>query len=398
MERFDAATVAASEILRILHSEGPRSRAELGDRLGVARPTISLRLDPLLDAGLIGPEVQTVATGGRRAERLGIVADCRLILAADVGTANSKVAILDLSGKIFASRSLVIEVFGLPEPALDAIAMVGRELLQELDRPEEDLLAVGIGLPCPIDHRTGRPSKPPRMAAWDNFDVSAYVRRSFDVPVLVDNDVNITAIGERAIAWPREEHFMFVKVSTGIGAGVISGGRLQQGATGVTGDVGHLPVSRGAGVLCQCGSTGCVAAIASGAALVDQLRAGGLNVSTARDICGLVAGQNLTAIDAVRQAGRDIGEVLVPATAYVNPSVIAIGGSLAEAGDELIAGIRTTIYENARPRATDGLQIVRASTGRDSGVIGAALLVIEHSFSPAGVRTLLNSALAMRTG
>ena len=146
------------------------------------------------------------------------------------------------------------------------------------------------------------------MPGWDRFDVPAFVRQHFDVPVLVDNDVNITALGERGFAWPHADDMIFVKVATGIGSGVIAGGVLQRGAQGTAGDIGHVQVARGAGIACRCGNIGCLEALASGPAI-----AAALGVESSSAVIELVKSGNTDAIQAVRQAGRDIGECSPPA-------------------------------------------------------------------------------------
>ena len=124
-----------------------------------------------------------------------------------------------------------------------------------------------MGLPGPVEHSTGRAINPPIMPGWDRYDVPAHTRRAFDVPVLIDNDVNIMALGERHAHLPEVDDLVFVKVGTGIGAGIISGGVLQRGAQGTAGDLGHVRVARADGVFCRCGNEGCLEAIAAGPAV-----------------------------------------------------------------------------------------------------------------------------------
>jgi predicted NBD/HSP70 family sugar kinase len=198
------------------------------------------------------------------------------------------------------------------------------------------------------------------------------------VPVLVDNDVNIMALGEHATAHPGVEHLLFVKVATGIGAGIISGGRLHRGAVGAAGDLGHVAAPHAPDVLCSCGNTGCLEAVASGPAITRSLRQLDIAAESNADIVELVRGGNVPTAHAVRQAGRTIGEVLATCVSLLNPEVIVIGGSLVQAGESLVAGVREVVYGRSLPLATGGLQIVVASTGVQAAVIGAATMVIQH--------------------
>ncbi len=229
------------------------------------------------------------------------------------------------------------------------------------------------------------------MPGWDRFDVPGWVRQHLDAPVLVDNDVNIMALGERATAWPGTEHLMFVKIATGIGAGVISGGQLLRGAQGVAGDIGHVRVARGSDVPCSCGNRGCLEALASGPAIARELRAQGIEAANGNDVVDLVKHGNIDAIQAVRQAGRDIGEVLNACVSLMNPSVIAIGGSMARVGEHLIAGVREIVYTRSTPLATEHLAIVQSAAAEDAGVRGAGMLAIEHALSPAALRMLVGA-------
>jgi predicted NBD/HSP70 family sugar kinase len=215
--------------------------------------------------------------------------------------------------------------------------------------------------------------------------VPGWVQQHLAVPVLVDNDVNIMALGERAVAWPNTEHLVFVKVATGIGSGVISGGLLQRGAMGIAGDIGHVQIARGAGIPCHCGNRGCLEALASGPAIAADLRRLGIEVETGQDVVDLVKRGNIEAIQAVRQAGRDIGEVLTACVSLINPSVIVIGGSVAQAGEHLIAGVREVVYTRSMPLATEHLSIVQSSAGADAAVIGASVLAIHHALSPESI-------------
>ncbi|MDQ0028519.1 ROK family transcriptional regulator [Arthrobacter bambusae] len=372
----------AGELLRILRDGRPRTRADLARISGLGRAAISSRLEVLLESGLVVPVSDAASTGGRPSARLAFNPGTRLTAAADVGATHATVALTDLSGRILLETTEGIEISRGPEAVLDWLVMTLQSHLKTMKRPATDIIAVGIGLPGPVEHSTGKPTSPPIMPGWDGFDVPAYIQQTFDVPVLVDNDVNIMALGERATRWPNEDNMIFVKVATGIGSGVISGGILQRGATGVAGDIGHIAVSNAAGVQCRCGQTACLEAIAGAPAVAARLRESGLEATTASDVVSLVRSGDLAAIQAVRQAGRDIGEMLNMCVSLMNPSLIVVGGSLSQSGEHLIAGIRETVYARSTPLATQHLIITQSETGAEAGVVGASILAIEHALAP----------------
>ena len=223
------------------------------------------------------------------------------------------------------------------------------------------------------------------MPGWDRFDIPGYVQRTFDVPVLVDNDVNILALGEHATMWPHVDDLIFVKVSTGIGAGIIAGGQLQRGAQGSAGDMGHVQVPSGAGSSREPGDERDLEALASGSALATALRDAGHEAHSPADVIDLVRSGDAAAIEATRQAGRDVGEVLATVVNLLNPSIIVLGGSIARAGEHLLAGVREVVYRRSIPLATQHLAIVQSQAGDRAAVLGAAIMVAREVLSPANV-------------
>jgi len=375
----------ASELFQLLRDGQPRTRAELASITGLARSTIALRVDALMELGLVSPVGDAQSTGGRPSSQFALNPSAKAVLAADLGASHATLALTDLTGVSLIERRGPIDIADGPEAVLTWMIATGRELLTEIGRTAGDLIAIGIGLPGPVEHSTGRPINPPIMPGWDRFDVPGFVQQHLSVPVLVDNDVNIMALGERAYAFPHVEHLIFVKVATGIGSGVISSGRLQRGAQGIAGDIGHVQIPRGAGIPCHCGNRGCLEALASGPAIAAELRKAGLEVEFGQDVVELVKRGNIEAIQAVRQAGRDIGEVLTACVSLINPSVIAIGGSMAQAGEHLIAGVREVVYTRSMPLATEHLSIVQSSAGAHAAVIGASMLAIHHALAPESI-------------
>jgi glucokinase len=388
--RTEATAPGAGELLQLLRDGRPRTRAELAAVTGLARSTIASRIDTLLELGLIVPVADALSTGGRPSSRFAFNPTARVVLAADLGATHATLGVSDLNGTVLQRHSDALDITEGPERVLGWLVEAGLALIRSAGHDPSDLAAIGIGLPGPVEHASGRPTNPPIMPGWDGFDVPGWIHDHIDVPVpvLVDNDVNLMALGEASFAWPGVEHFLFVKVATGIGSGVISGGRLQRGAQGIAGDIGHVRVPHGADTPCRCGNLGCLEAIASGPAIAARLRAQGIDSSDGTDVVARVRAGDVDAVQAVRQAGRDIGEVLAACVSLMNPSVIAIGGSMAQAGEHLIAGVREVVYARSMPLATEHLSIVQSRAAGEAGLIGAGMLAIEHVLSPGRVDEL----------
>jgi predicted NBD/HSP70 family sugar kinase len=386
----------AGELLQLMRDGRARTRGELIALTGLARSTVGARVDALLATGLLAPSGEARSTGGRPPTRFAFNPGARVVLGADLGATHALVALTDLDGTVIAERGAPLEIAQGPETVLNWLAATGHELLAAAGRGPDELVGVGIGLPGPVEHSTGRPMTPPIMPGWDGYDVPGHVSASLGGPVLVDNDVNIMALGEHATIYPEVEHLVFVKVATGIGAGIISGGRLHRGAQGAAGDLGHVTAPHGGAAVCSCGNVGCLEAIASGPAIVRALKEHGTDVSGSGDLVALVRSGDVAAAQAVRQAGRDLGEVLATCVSMLNPSVIVIGGILAQASESLLAGVREVVYGRSLPLATGNLQIVSARTGDHAGVIGASTMVTQHVLSPEQVERQLVEAPAHR--
>ena len=194
------------------------------------------------------------------------------------------------------------------------------------------------------------------------------------------------ALGEFDAGWREVRHLLFVKIATGIGAGIVSDGQLNRGAQGSAGDLGHVRAVGDSTAVCTCGNIGCLEAVAAGPAIAAGLRDKGLDVHSTAEVIGLVRTANVVALQAVRQAGRDLGGVLATCVNLLNPSVIVIGGSLAETGEHLLAGVREVVYHRSPPLATQHLRISRSRTGARAGVRGASAMVIESVLAPGAIR------------
>ncbi len=265
-----------SDVFELLRDGTPRTRAQLADASGLARSTIAARIDVLMRLGLVAPYGGGVSTGGRPPSLLAMNPRARVVAGVDIGASHATAGLADLAGTVLAERRADLDVATGPEHVLGWAEKVIGELLDDQKRSVAELSAIGIGLPGPVEHSTGRAINPPIMPGWDRYDVPAHVQGAYDVPVLIDNDVNIMALGEQHAHLPDVQDLVFIKVSTGIGAGLISGGELQRGAQGTAGDLGHVRVVRADGVICRCGNEGCLEAIAAGPALARALQDAGV--------------------------------------------------------------------------------------------------------------------------
>lgn len=374
-----AASAGARELLTVLRDGKPRTRARLAEMLGVARSTIGLRVEELIALGYVQERPDPVYTGGRPSTWIELVPAVRVVLAADIGATHVRAAVTDLLGGVLLSLARPLTGGGEPTAVLDDLQQDVEAAMRDHGLDLAILSAVGVGLAAPVDRATGRPFNPPIMPRWDGFDVADHLRARWDVPVAVEKDVNMMAVGEFVTRPGRPQNLVFAKMASGIGAGMIMQGRLHRGEQGTAGDIGHITVA-GEDAPCHCGNRGCLEAVASGPALAQRLRALGHRTASTADVADLVGRGDLDAIQAVRQAGRDLGGVLASCVSIVNPSVIVVGGSLAvAAGESLLAGVREVVYANSMPLAAKSLSIVQADPVGDVAIRGASTMAVERA-------------------
>ena len=209
----------------------------------------------------------------------------------------------------------------------------------------------------------------------------------------MDRDVNFLALGEHRTSWPDARVFLCLKVGTVIACGLIIDGQVVRGATGLLGEIGHTKV-HGHDEPCTCGSRGCLNTVAGGAALAARLHEHGFDIHTAREVSELANRGVLEAVQAVREAGRQIGDVIAGAINLLNPDVIAVWGYLVDAGDQFLAGMQEAIYKTALPASARAVSLARSPYGDDAGLRGAALTVIEHTLDPEAIDAFVTESAA----
>ncbi|WP_344597189.1 ROK family protein [Actinomadura vinacea] len=373
--------VGAGALLTILRDGQARTRAELVQLTGLARSTVSQRLDALMHHRWVVATEDAISSGGRPAAAFAFNESVRVVLAADLGATHARLALIDLGMTVLEERAFELPIDQGPEATLGWLVTAFQDMLAQTGRDPAQVCGVGVGLPGPVEHTSGQPVNPPIMPGWDGFPVPEWLGERLGAPVLADNDVNIMALGEHWAARPEVDHMIFIKIGTGIGCGIVSDRRLHRGAQGAAGDVGHIRLA-GSDVLCRCGNVGCVEAVAGGAAMAAALRAEGIEARGSRDVVALMRAGNTRAAQLIRQAGREVGGVMASIVNFFNPSVIIIGGDIAEAGEHVLAGVREVIYSRSLPLATQHLSIRASELGDRAGVIGAAVMVVEHVLAP----------------
>ncbi|WP_187279024.1 MULTISPECIES: ROK family protein [Streptomyces] len=397
MNSRNGSQAGAGDLLELVRSGRAVTRGALQQATGLSRATVGQRLDRLFRAGWLregagGPVDSPL--GGRPSITLEFDGDHAVVLVADLDTRHARAAVLSLTGEILAEHSGTLVIEEGPDLVLAELGRWFGELLEKTGQRPAEVCGIGLAVPGPVDSATGRVVQPPMMPGWDGYDLTGRLSRAFTehtgappVPVLVDNDANLMAYGEQRAGHPDCAAFVLVKVSTGIGAGVVVDGSIYRGIDGGAGDIGHIRV--GADALCRCGSYGCLAAVASGGAVARRLAATGVPAASGSDVRDLLAAGHPEAAALAREAGRRVGDVLATVVTLLNPGVLMIAGDLA--GTPFLTGVRELLYQRALPRSTAHLDVVTSRLGERAALIGAGALVVEHLYAPERVEERLRA-------
>jgi predicted NBD/HSP70 family sugar kinase len=365
-------------VLALIRSGAASTRRELAKSLGVSASTAGLRVQSLIDRGYLREAGDGQSHGGRRPRRLEMRPDFGVVGAIDLGSQHSSVALFDMCGTRLFDQTRKARISDGPHTVLKrAHADLTRNL-----GSVKPLRGIAVGVPGPVDTRTGRVVSPSRMPGWNNVSVRAELARLTPLPVIVDNDANLMAIGEHTV--DPVEHMVFVKAGTGIGCGVIASGRPHRGAVGAAGDISHLPVPGREEIRCSCGRNGCLDAVASSAALFRDLEAAGVPITNPDEVILLAGNAHPTAMRMLREAGRATGEILAPVVNFFNPDALVIGGLLSRA-EAYVASLRAAVYERCFPMATEHLQVRVTRTKQLAGLTGGAHLMLEYLLDPERV-------------
>lgn len=383
---------AQALLLSLLRDDGARSRAELGDAMELSRSKVAGELDRLTSLGLVEDAGPAASRGGRRSSLVRLSSELRFV-GVDIGASSIDVAATDGELNVLAHVSEPADVRSGPDSVLGEVLRLVDRLRAAGHLPRLD--AAGVGVPGPVRQPDGVPVSPPIMPGWDRYPVREVLSGKLGCPVLVDNDVNIMALGERHAGTARGlDDFLFVKIGTGIGCGIVLGGRVHHGVTGSAGDIGHIRVEE-FGPTCACGNTGCLEAFFGGSALVRDATAAARShrspVLAARlaeagelrpeDVGAAAAAGDQVSTAMIRDGGRRLGYVLASLVSFFNPALIVIGGGVAHLGHALLAEVRAVVYRRSAPLATGNLPIVLSELGDSAGVVGGAWLASTAIFS-----------------
>lgn len=366
-----------SLVLDLLKERSPMSRASIAKTTTLAKPTVSAIVDDLLREGLvreIGPG-DTTDEGGRPPILLEFNSRSRYIVGVHLGVSRTTVVAADAMGSEI-GRVQQLTPRGDPAAVLEEIASSARRVLTDAGVARKRMAAVGICVPGLVDHHNGHCFLAPNLAGWREVPVATILSEALRVPVFVHNTTQASTVAESVEgAGKGATEVVFLYAGTGIGAGVLTEGRLFHGAGGIAGEIGHCRIP-GATEICNCGKTGCLETVASASAIVRS--AGGLSPE---EVAAAAHAGDATAVRVLTEAGQALGTAASWLINLFNPEVLVVGGGLAGAGEPLIGPLRQTALELALPQAAKRVSIRTSMLGQNAEVRGAVLLALQASGS-----------------
>jgi glucokinase-like ROK family protein len=384
-------------LLDLIRVRGTATRTELLDETGWGRTVLTQRLAELTDIGLVAEAGTGRSTGGRAPREVRFRREAASVVGANLGATSIDIAVTDLAGEPLATHEEAWDIARGPDATLNRLETLIEQTLAGSPASPAGIVGLGVGLPGPVEFASGRAVSPPIMPGWNNYPVRNRLAGHFGVHVVIDNEVNTMAIGEQRAGLARGvDDFIFVKVGTGIGAGIVSNGLLHRGAAGAAGDIGHIAVEPDSAVLCRCGRYGCLEAYAGGAALARQAHQAADSgqsqylASLARMPGGSLTAEHVTSgasagdpecLRLLTQAAWRLGQAMSGCVNFFNPSLLVFGGGVSRAGDLLLPKIRQAVLELSLPLATRNLRTDITRLDDTAGTIGAAFAVIDQLLS-----------------
>jgi glucokinase-like ROK family protein len=387
---------AEAEVMRVLRKSGQTSRAEITNVTGWSRAKASQEVNALIRRGYLVDVGEGISKGGRKPRLLRFNSRLGYIVGIDIGATSLEIALADVNGSILERVAEPADVRQPPEELLGRCSVLILELVVARGIHPEQILGIGVGVPGPVDFARGVLVAPPLMPDWENYPIRDFFKETFTSAfVVVDNDVNIMALGEQRSGDAADlDHFLVIKIGTGIGCGIMASRKIHRGGNGCAGDIGHICVDK-LGPVCRCGNRGCLEAMAAGPAIAEKAMQAARNgksellrrmmeekdgVLTPEDVNIACREGDEAALDIIRASGQMIGDVLAGLVNFFNPSHIFIGGGIANFGNHLLIAIKRAVLRRSLPLATTNLAINFSRIGSDAGVVGAIMLALEYLF------------------
>lgn len=366
------------ELIQCFKVSTQLTRAEILELTGLSRVTVSQGIQQLISRKILIESGGDASRGGRKASYLSLNGSSGYVGVVYFSATSASIAIANLTGEIQNSQTSKITIEDGPIKILPESISQINEMFKRI--PKSKRLGIVVGVPGPVSHTLGKVVSPPIMRGWDGINFQKEFSEALSLPTYLENDANLLAIAEHRLVYPEIENLLLVKIATGIGSGMILGGKLHRGHGGSAGDIGHMQLDALKGLPCRCGHTDCVESFASGWALTEKLNSLGFKVKDTSDIAELCRKGDTKVLRLVTEASSYIGHAVADAVNLLNPSKVIIVGRLVEAADLVLATIKEVVYQRSGALATKNLEILGSKLGDDMALLGSAQLGLDQFF------------------
>ena len=371
-------------LLQTLLRHPARSRADIGRSLGLSRATVTALLSELEQEGMVEQQADELSderrrTIGRPPLQVSLSRTAAYAVGLDFGHRHIHCAVCDLSGEIVSDQWAGIDVDDHPKASLDLAHKLTVAALEEAEVAREHVIGVGVGLAAPVDALHGAVHSDGILPGWDAIQPAVELQQRLGLPVQLENDANAGAMGEHLFGAGRGvADMLYLRLSAGVGLGMILGGHLYGGVSGIAGEIGHNPAVQD-GLICRCGNRGCLETVASPVAVADLLTRSRREPVSLAGLLKLVHSGDRGARRAVADAGDAVGRAIAGAVNLLNPQLVIIGGELAVAGDVLLDPIRAAVERRAVAPAARDVRIAQGALGENAEVLGAAAIQLARA-------------------
>ncbi|NLF04078.1 MAG: ROK family transcriptional regulator [Actinomycetales bacterium] len=364
-----------ARIVNAVQQRGSLTQVELAGVTGLSPATVSNIVKELVASGVL--HTSPTSRSGRRALQVTLARNLGLVAGFHFDSRSLRVALSDVAHRIVAEQRMPLAPDHRADAGLDRAALMLGEMVESVDAALDEVLAVGVGVPAPVDVATGTVSSLGLLRGWDGAAVPEILGARLGVPVQVDNEANLGALAEARLGAGRGcQHVLYVRVSHGVGGGLVLGGEVFRGRVGAAGEIGHVSVDEH-GSVCRCGNRGCLETIVGAPALLETLRSSHGSLSL-RDVIVRAAEGDPGCRRVISDAGRHLGMAVATVCNVLDPEVVVVGGELAEAGELLLEPMRAAIEACTIPAVVGPVRVVAGELGASAEVRGALAVALDQ--------------------
>ncbi|SOD63860.1 ROK family protein (putative glucokinase) [Streptomyces zhaozhouensis] len=363
-------------VIRAVRAAGSLTQADIARTTGLSAATVSNIVRELKELGTV--EVRSTSAGGRRARSVSLSSDAGIVVGVDFGHSHLRVAVGNLAHQVLAEEAEPLDVDASADQGFDRAEKLVDRLLAVAGMDRSKIIGIGLGVPGPIDMTSGTIGSTAILPGWRGTNPREELAARTGVPVHVDNDANLGALGESVWGSGRGAgDLAYIKVASGVGAGLVINGRIYRGSGGTAGEIGHITLDE-SGPVCRCGNRGCLETYTAARHVLPLLAPVHGTELTMRRVVQMARDGDPGCRRVIADVGRHVGTAVAQLCNVLNLNRVVLGGDVAEAGEIVLGPIRDSVGRYAIPSAARQLTVAAGALGGRAEVLGALALVLRE--------------------